>query len=144
MDVPADILSIASSPESAAHWWAGQRAEFKKMREVMHREGGLLNIPQAALLLGVSRERVRELMKLDMLKRFDFLGHVYLSFNQVLERCEQALKAGRPRRTFVQRLKLAAHATALHDLPQIAQGGFDGGSVDPPKKRAKKQGLPAK
>lgn len=120
------ISAIADSAELSARWSEGQLAQFQRMRNIMEREQGLLNIPQAALLLDVSRERIRELMKLGILSRHEFLGHIYLSFREVNERRAQDVKAGRPTRGVLKRLKIGLHAAALTDKLQAKQGGFAG------------------
>ena len=68
------------------------------MSAAMVAEHGLLNHAQAGLLLGVSKKRIGELVRLGKLKRFDFLGRTYVSVREVRERYHQELKAGRPKR----------------------------------------------
>jgi hypothetical protein len=94
------------------------------MSKAMIEQRGLLNHPQAALLLGVSTRRVGELVALRLLKRFDFLGRTYVSVRQVQERYQMDLKAGRPKRSSFEMMKASLKAAAKHDAGQIRQGGF--------------------
>jgi hypothetical protein len=121
-----DIEAIANSAALAAQWSQEQAEQLQRMREVTKREEGIVNIPQAALLLDVSRERIRELMQLGTLTRHEFLGHIYLSFREVKARRAQDIKAGRPKRNFFQKIGTGLHATALTDGPQVKQGGYAG------------------
>jgi len=121
-----DIEAIANSTALAAQWCEEQREELQRMRKTTEREEGLINIPQAAALLAVSRERVRELMQLGTLSRFEFLGHIYLSFREVRDRREQDIKSGRPKRNLIQRIGVSFKAAAHTDLLQAQQGGFSG------------------
>ena len=100
------------------------------MRKVTEREQGLVNIPQAAILLSVSRERIRELMVLGTLSRFEFLGHIYLSFREVTQRREQDVKGGRPKRSIIQRIGIGLKAAVHTDILQAKQGGFAGPHVE--------------
>ncbi len=102
---------------------AEQRAELDRMGETMVEQGGLLNVAQAAIALDVSRERVYELLGLCLLKKFEFLGRIYLSFDQVKERRDADVKAGRPPRTLPQRIKANLKAAAQLDGGQIKRGG---------------------
>jgi len=121
-----DIQAIANSDELAAQWCAQQSEELQRMRRTTEREEGLVNIPQASVLLDVSRERIRELMQLGTLSRYEFLGHIYLSFREINARRTQDIKSGRPKRNFLQKLGAGLHATALTDKLQAKQGGYAG------------------
>ena len=99
-----------------------KQEEVLLMGETMVKEGGLLNAAQTAIVLEISRERVYELLELEILRKFEFLGRIYLSLNQVKERREADLKAGRPKRGFMKKLGLAIKATANMDLGQVRQG----------------------
>ena len=100
------------------------KREVEAMSEAMVEQGGLLNHPQAAIILDVSSRRVSELVELGKLTRFDFLGRTYVSMREVDERRKQDLKSGRPARNFTQRI-VASVKTALNaDAGQLKQGGF--------------------
>src|SRR5437588_8624207 len=71
-------------------------AELQQMSKAMVEEKGLLNYAQAALLLDVSTKRISELVRLEKLRRFDFLGRTYVSVKDLGERYQQEVKAGRP------------------------------------------------
>ena len=114
---------------------ADQRRELEAMSKVMVTEKGLLNVPQTAILLDVSRERVYELMELGKLKRYEFTGRTYLSYSEVQERREQDIKAGRPRRSVLERVVVSLKAAAETDKTQAKQGGFAGPVHRPKRKR---------
>jgi hypothetical protein len=140
-----DIEAIANSADLAAQWCAKQSEELQRMRKTTEREEGLVNIPQAAILLSVSRERIRELMVLGTLSRYEFLGHIYLSFREVTQRREQDVKGGRPKRNIIQRIGIGLHAAAHTDILQAKQGGYAGPYEDKQiadkkaRRRAKKE-----
>ena len=113
---------------------ADQRREIAEMSEVMVEQKGLLNVPQTAILLDVSRERVYELIELGKLKRWLFTGRMYLSYSEVQERREQDIKAGRPRRSALERVIVGVKAAVKTDSTQAKQGGFAG-----PVERAKRK-----
>jgi hypothetical protein len=66
----------------------------------------------------VSRERVYELIELGKLKRWVFTGRTYLSYSEVQERREQDIKAGRPRRSALERVTVGVKAAAQTDSTQ--------------------------
>ena len=140
-----DIQAIANSADLAAQWCAEQSEQLQRMRKITEREEGLVNIPQAAILLSVSRERIRELMVLGTLSRYEFLGHIYLSFREVTQRREQDVKGGRPKRNIIQRIGIGLQAAAHTDILQARQGGFSGpyeeklAADKKARRRAKKQ-----
>jgi hypothetical protein len=89
-------------------------------------EDGLLNASQAAVLLGVSRERVHALMATGRLRRFSFCGQHYVSHRELSARRAADVKSGRPRRNLSERVKVGVKAALLHDRAQMANGGFRG------------------
>jgi len=121
------------------------RAQLKREVEAMSRamvdQEGLLNHPQAAILLDVSSRRVSELVELGKLTRFDFLGRTYVSMREVEERREQDLKAGRPARNTAQQLVAGVKTALKADAGQLRQGGFTQFAA---KQKAKKLAKPAK
>ena len=100
------------------------KREVEAMSHAMVEQEGLLNHPQAAILLDVSSRRVSELVELGKLTRFDFLGRTYVSMREVRERREQDLKAGRPARNLTQKVVAGVKAAFKTDAGQIKQGGF--------------------
>ncbi len=94
------------------------RSQLQEMSKVWNDEGGLLNYAQAALVLDVSTKRVSELVKFNKLEKFEFLGRPYVSLDQVCERADQDLKAGRPRRSLGQRVVTTAKVFANADSVQ--------------------------
>jgi hypothetical protein len=125
----ATSLSAATSFHSAKSFRtsrAQRLRELDEMSKAMIEERGLLNQPQAALLLGVSPRRVAELVSLRLLKRFDFLGRTYVSVREVQERYKMDLKAGRPKRSKLELVKASLKAAVKTDAAQFRQGGFQG------------------
>ena len=111
------------------------RKELDAMSAAMIEEEGLLNHAQAALLLGVSVKRVFELVRLNKLKRFDFLGRTYVSVREVRERYKEELKAGRPKRGVAQSAVASVKAALKTDAAQAKLGGFAG-----PYEKARRKG----
>jgi hypothetical protein len=108
------------------------------MSRAMVEEAGLLNHPQAALLLGVSTRRIGELVDFGKLTRFDFLGRTYVSMREVREREKMELRAGRPRRGVITRAKASIKAALKTDAVQVRQGGY-AGPFEREKARKKKK-----
>jgi hypothetical protein len=104
------------------------------MSKASFEHDGLLNHPQAALILDVSTRRVGELVELGKLTRLDFLGRTYVSVREVVARREADVKAGRPKRTIVQRIKNTAKAFAQYDAVQAAVTAV---TPEPKKKRSR-------
>ena len=111
LDIPAAHESLTSRRLTKAE----QREELDKMVETMLEQGGFFNVAQSAISLDVSRERVYELIELGILKKFRFLGRIYLSVREVNARREADVKAGRPARTLGQRIKATLKAAAATD-----------------------------
>jgi len=128
---------LARSPKERTKRREDLDREFNEMREKMVEERGLLNHSQAALLLDITPARVTELVNLGKLRRFDYLGRTYVSANQVTERREQDLKAGRPARNLVQKVAVGVKAALKTDAVQAKQGGF-AGPYEKAKSRRKK------
>lgn len=125
------VVSVAnaSSPSSLKRKVHGQtkaqlQREVEAMSETMVQEQGLLNHAQAGILLDVSTRRIGELVELGKLSRFNFLGRTYVSMREVKERREMDLKAGRPRRTLVQKIVVGVKAAISSDAGQLTQGGY--------------------
>jgi hypothetical protein len=104
------------------------------MSRVSVRENGLLNRVQAGAVLDVTPRRIAELVELGKLTRYDFLGRTYVSVQEVLERREVDVKAGRPPRSIAQRIRTAARVVVNYDGPNAA---IDVITPEPKKKRAK-------
>ncbi|MEP6669681.1 MAG: hypothetical protein ABJF10_11045 [Chthoniobacter sp.] len=100
------------------------KREVEAMSHAMVEQGGLLNHPQAAILLDVSSRRVSELVELGKLTRFDFLGRTYVSMREVRNRLDQDLKAGRPARNIAQRLVTGVKMALKSDAGQVTHGGY--------------------
>ena len=105
------------------------RAQLRAMSAAMVKEKGLVNHAQAALLLDVSTKRVGELVRLEKLKDFTFLGRKYVSMTEVRQRYKQELKAGRPPMSLGKRVVASVKATLKHDKAQVKLGGYAGPSV---------------
>ena len=121
LNLPEESAEVATTVRQLSR--EEQRKELDRMADVMVQEKGLFNVMQTAIALDVSRERVYELMELGMLKKLEFLGRIYLSATEVQARRDSDLKAGRPRRTLVQRVKDGLKSVAYSDAGQVKQGG---------------------
>jgi hypothetical protein len=122
----AAALEAERRDAAAAAEREAARAEVDGMSEAMVEEQGLLNHVQAALLLGVSVKRIGELVRLGKLRRFDFLGRTYVSVREVRDRYRQELKAGRPKRSVVERAVASVKAALKTDAAQAKLGGYAG------------------
>ena len=100
------------------------KREVEAMSDAMVKEEGLLNHPQAGIVLDVSTRRITELVELGKLTRFDFLGRTYVSMREVKARRDADLKAGRPPRNVVQRLVAGVKSALQSDGGQLTQGGY--------------------
>lgn len=100
--------------------------EWQVMSDAMIQEKGLLNYPQAGLLLNVSTKRISELVRLGKLTRFDFMGRTYVSMREVRDRFEKEMKAGRPPLSKGKLLVASLKAAVKHDMAQVRLGGFQG------------------
>jgi hypothetical protein len=129
--------AIAERPTDRKPSKADQRREIAAMSQVMVEQKGLLNVPQTAILLDVSRERVYELIELGKLKRWVFTGRTYLSYSEVHDRREQDIKAGRPRRNALETVIVGVKAAVKTDSTQAKQGGY-AGPVERAKRKRKK------
>jgi len=106
-------------------------AEVRQMSRISQREEGLLNHAQAAAVLGVSTRRIGELVELGKLCRYDFLGRTYVSLQEVLERRNAEVKAGRPPRSVAQKIRTAAKILGNYDAVNAAMDAI----TPEPKKR---------
>ena len=123
---PSSTLALQAPHADRAAARARAYAELQEMSEAMVREKGLLNYAQAALLLDVSTKRVSELVRTRKLKRFDFLGRTYVSMQEVGERYQQDLKAGRPPRSVGRQAAASVKAALKTDRVQAKLGGYTG------------------
>jgi hypothetical protein len=89
--------------------------ELGEFRKANHAHGCLLTQQQAALILDISHQRVRELLTQGKLTSFEFFGRTYCSEKEITARRNADLSAGTKRRGVHQRLKLAAKVVAAHD-----------------------------
>lgn len=122
--IASSTFALQSPPRERATARRGALRQLKEMSEATMREEGLLNYAQAGLVLDVSTKRVSELVRLRKLTRFEFLGRTYVSLREVGDRLGQQRKAGRPRRSFGQRLSTALKAVAQSDVAQVAAEAF--------------------
>src|SRR6266481_2579274 len=106
------------SPQTGSKETSARRilAELRQMTKASVEHEGLLNHAQAALVLDVSTRRIGELVELGKLTRLNFLGRTYVSVREIVARRDADIKAGRPKRSTMQRLKYAGKALAKYDL----------------------------
>ena len=69
---------------------------FRNLRAITSREGGLLPFASAAAVLGVSKQRVHDLVKEGTLHPIDLLGKRWLSANELESFVKLQRQAGRP------------------------------------------------
>jgi hypothetical protein len=123
--IGSSTFALESSPRDRAAARREALGQLQEMSEAM-REEGLLNYAQAGLVLDVSTKRVSELVRLRKLTRFEFLGRTYVSLREVGDRLAQQIKAGRPRRSFGQRLSTTVKVIAQSDTIQIGAEALGG------------------
>ena len=70
--------------------------QIRAFREMTSRDGGLLPFATAAKLLGVSKQRVNELVAEGTFKPVEFAGKKWLSANQIEEFIKLKREPGRP------------------------------------------------
>jgi hypothetical protein len=126
--IASSTFALQSAPRDRAAARRAAYAELKEMSDAMVNEKGLLNYPQAGLLLDVSTKRISELVRLQKFTPYEFLGRKYVSMREVRERYQQELKAGRPARSFGKRAVASVRAAFKTDRVQAKLGGYAGAS----------------
>ncbi len=129
----SSTFALQSAPRKRAAARLEALRKLGEMSEAMVREEGFLNYAQAGLLLNVSTKRVSELVRLRKLRQFEFLGRTYVSLREVADRLGEQVKAGRPRRSFGQRLSTTLKVVARTDAVQL------GAEALPAKARRKRR-----
>jgi hypothetical protein len=137
--IVSSTLALRARPKARALAQAEAYAELQRMSKTMIEEKGLLNFPQAALLLDVSTKRISELVRVGKLTRFDFLGRTYVSVREVGDRYQQELKAGRPKQSAAKRVVASVRAALKTDAAQAKLGGYAGPHVKAQHEAAKKK-----
>ncbi len=135
----SSTFALQSAPRERAAARREAHEQLQEMSDVMVREKGLLNYAQAALLLDVSTKRISELVRLEKLNHWVFLGRPYVSMIQVRERFQQDLKAGRPRRSIGKRVAASVKAALKTDRVQAKLGGYAGPYVRAEEEANKKK-----
>jgi hypothetical protein len=97
---------------------------FLEFMRLSREESGLLSPSQAAVVLEVSPQRVNELLRDGLLKKWQLLGKTYVSGREVDERRKKDLRAGRPPRSLGQRLKVAGKLVGGMDSKQWLSAGM--------------------
>lgn len=69
---------------------------FQRVKAITDKEGAIWPVMFVAKILGVSNERVHELMKNDRLKRVEVDGHPFVTEVSMLDYAKSERKAGRP------------------------------------------------
>ena len=92
--------------------------EVREFARLNREEECLLSFVQAGLLLGVSKQRVTQLVEAGHLKTYRFFGREYLSCKEVTARRQTDLKNGRPKRSLAQRAAVAARLMVTQDRHQ--------------------------
>ena len=100
---PLDMMTPADNATAATTVELPQRKVkkgildvFRNLRAITSREGGLLPFASAATVLGVSKQRVHDLVKEGTLHPIDLLGKRWLSANELESFVKLQRQAGRP------------------------------------------------
>lgn len=74
------------------------KQELSEFVELNKQEGALITASQAAMIIGVSKQRVAELVQDGRLNRWERIGAKYLSFNEVIRFSQETRQTGRPKK----------------------------------------------
>jgi hypothetical protein len=103
INYPLDMMTQADNASAATTADLPQRKVkkgildvFRNLRAITSREGGLLPFASAATVLGVSKQRVHDLVKEGTLHPIDLLGKRWLSANELESFVKLQRQAGRP------------------------------------------------
>lgn len=139
MTTATSLIASASAElresETSSKRRVGMLEELRNMSRTMVKEEGLLNHAQAALILDISTRRVGELVDLGKLSGFEFLGRAYVSLREVVARRATDIKAGRPARKGIVRIKTGLKIAAQADFPSTALEILFEGEIEKEKKR---------
>jgi len=110
VDDIAEFPFVADLPKREKTKLASLWDNFQEIKTVTEAHGMLVPVSLAAELLGISRQRIHELMEAGRLQRVEFRGRAYMTEDQLHEYARAERKAGRPPkvRTLFQVAKLAA------------------------------------
>jgi hypothetical protein len=92
---------------------------FTHFMELSSLEKGLLLPAQAAIVLGVSNQRVLQLIDAGKFQSWEFFGKSYVSAREIEQRRASDVKSGRPPRGLAQRLKNTGKMIVSMDAPQF-------------------------
>ena len=70
--------------------------KLSELRDLTERNGSFVPLTFAAKLLGISRQRTDELVRLGRLERIDCDGHVFITERSIVAFAKSERKAGRP------------------------------------------------
>ncbi len=87
---------VAALPKREKSKLATLWEQLEEWRALAEKEGFLIPVVGAANLLGVSRQRIEELMRDGRLRRVDLFNHVYVPESSVVEYAEAERRTGRP------------------------------------------------
>jgi hypothetical protein len=121
MKMQAAQMLLDGSEEAPAEASRG----FAQFMELSSREKGLLLPAQAAIVLGVSNQRVLQLVQAGKFQAWEFFGKSYVSAREIEERRASDVKSGRPPRRLGQRIKNTGKVLASMDGPQIVAALLD-------------------
>jgi hypothetical protein len=116
MKMQAAQMLLDGSEEAPAEASRG----FAQFMELSSREKGLLLPAQAAIVLGVSNQRVLQLVEAGKFQSWEFFGKSYVSAREIEQRRSADVKSGRPPRSLAQRLKNTGKIIASMDSRQLA------------------------
>jgi hypothetical protein len=79
---------------------ASIRQDYRRYMALSHERGGLITVSQAALILGVSRQRVQQLVAAQRLNVIEILDGRYLYGDEIIAWAESEKIVGRPTSKF--------------------------------------------
>lgn len=96
IDSTLDFPFLAELPKREKSKMANFWDRLAEMRAVSQEKGPLIPIRFAARLLGISHQRVTELMKLGRLECYEVDGHSFVPESSLVAFAKSERKAGRP------------------------------------------------
>jgi hypothetical protein len=101
MNTEVDVLDfpfVADLPKREVKRIHSAFDELQRISELVQEMGLPVSISTSAKLLGVSSQRISELLKDGLLERMDWGGRTYVTQRSIVKRLESARQVGRPRK----------------------------------------------
>jgi hypothetical protein len=91
-----DFPFVAAMPKREKNRWQKLWDAFKELKAIKAEHGDLVPQKAAAMLLDVSATRIDQLVEAGHLTRKNFMNHVYITENSLVELARSERKNGRP------------------------------------------------